>query len=346
MNARSLPSTVPACTLEHLSTRELEPELRFEAWRTQGHQFVELQPLPTGADLDAELLTLRTTTCTLGSVRSASGYTTRTKRSKRANAPEMVVITLMQAGEVGVNASDADTPRRIQPGALGLYDLTKLAHYEWSKGSREIFLALPRSEAVAALGREPQSLTISLDHCVLAPALTAQLTLLARHAPALHDVERAGIMATAHAMALLLLRHIGREGHRAADSGDVSPGLLVARHAAAMHFMELEAHRPDLNAGAIASGAGCSRTRLYEAFAAQGTTVMGALRELRLQRARRLIEQSTRLHLGALSWRCGFADQSSFSKLFKSRFGMPPTQWHLQARADASNEHPQSIFSK
>jgi len=70
---------------------------------------------------------------------------------------------------------------------------------------------------------------------------------------------------------------------------------------------------------------------------------MGALRELRLQRARHLIEQSARLHLGSLSWRCGFADQSSFSKLFKTRFGMSPTLWHLQARAETSDVFAQQM---
>lgn len=60
---------------------------------------------------------------------------------------------------------------------------------------------------------------------------------------------------------------------------------------------------------------------------------MGTLRELRLQRARALIEQSSRLNVGALSWRCGFADPSGFSKLFRARFGLAPTEWHQQARA-------------
>ena len=49
---------------------------------------------------------------------------------------------------------------------------------------------------------------------------------------------------------------------------------------------------------------------------------------LRLQRARRGIEQSARLHVGGLAWRCGFANPSDFSKLFRARFGLSPTEWH------------------
>lgn len=341
MNSSSTPTAASTCTLEQLATRDLAPELRFEAWRTRGHRFVELQPLPDDYALDAELLTLRTADCTLGSMRSGSAYSTRTQPSRLANAPEMVVITLLQAGEVRVRTAHAEVPGRIKAGSLGLYDLRHRAQYQWSEGSREIFLALPRREAVAALGRDPSRLDVSLERCVLAPVLTAHLTLLAREAPRLDAVERFTILSTTRAMALLLLRHAGREPH-AREKQDVTPDLLAACRTAALHFMEREAHRPELNAAAIAIGASCSRTRLYEAFAAQDTTVMGELRELRLQRARRMIEGSTRLHLGALSWRCGFADQSSFSKLFKARFGMPPTLWHLQA-TDASTDFPQRL---
>lgn len=345
MNSCSFLPPAPKCTLERLSTRDVEPALRFEAWRTRAHQFVELQPLPPGTSLEAELLTLRAGNCTLGTMRS-SAYAVRTQPSKLAHAPDMVVITLVQAGEVKVATSDVNSTRRIGSGSLGLYDLTQLAHYQWSEGSREVFLALPRSDALAALGREPSNLALPLEHCVLAPALAAQLTLLAQRAPVLDDVERSTVMASAHALALLVLRHVGQKSSFIKDAADTSPDLLAALYAAAMHFLELEAHHPELNANAIASGAGCSRTRLYEAFAAQGTTVMAALRELRLQRARHLIEQSARLHLGSLSWRCGFADQSSFSKLFKTRFGMSPTLWHLQARNDSFDalpaQHPAS----
>ncbi|HOZ95175.1 MAG TPA: AraC family transcriptional regulator, partial [Ottowia sp.] len=28
--------------------------------------------------------------------------------------------------------------------------------------------------------------------------------------------------------------------------------------------------------------------------------------------------------------RCGFADQSAFSKLFRARFGLTPTEWRVR----------------
>lgn len=58
---------------------------------------------------------------------------------------------------------------------------------------------------------------------------------------------------------------------------------------------------------------------------------MDTLREIRLQRARAAIERSVRLHVGLVAWRCGFADPSGFSKLFRARFGFTPSEWHRGA---------------
>ena len=134
-----------------------------------------------------------------------------------------------------------------------------------------------------------------------------------------------------------MLRNLGRQG-AAADLPDLHECLHTGRHAAALRFMEQQAHRHDLDAAAIAQGAGCSRTRLYEAFAAQGQTVMGVLRDMRLQRAQGLLAQGQRLNVGALAWRCGFADASGFSKLFRARFGLSPTEWHQRAHTGAHHE--------
>jgi len=131
-------------------------------------------------------------------------------------------------------------------------------------------------------------------------------------------------------LALLALRNLGHQGADV-DLPDLTESLHAGRRAAALRFMEQHAHRHELDAAAIARGAGCSRTRLYEAFAAQDQSVMGVLRELRLQRARALVEQGLRLHVGALSWRCGFADASAFSKLFRARFGLTPTEWRARS---------------
>lgn len=327
------PPSSPTCSLVRQHSHDVEPALRFDVWRERAHQWVDMLPPPPGAELEAELLMLRGESAVFGTMRS-SAYQMRAAGQRMAHAPDMMVITLIQSGQLQRDAGPGEH-QHAGPGTLGLYDPRRMGNYRWSDGAREAFLALPRDAVRVALGREPGNLLLTPRHCVLAPMLAAQLdhlALLVRQDTRLDATEYAELLDATRALALLALRNLGRL-HEEGDHPHES--LHAGRHAAALRFMEEHAHRHELDADAIARGIGCSRTRLYEAFAAQGRTVMDALRDLRLLRARDLIEQSAKPHLGAIAWRCGFADQSGFGKLFKARFGSSPSQWHRQAHAAA-----------
>ncbi len=323
----------PSCVPQRLHTHDVEPTLRFDAWRERAHQWVEMQPPPVDAPLDAELLLLRGEDSVFGTMRSTA-YEMHAASRRMAHAPDMMVLALVQAGEMQREAAPGEA-HRIGAGTLGLFDPWRMGRYRWSSGAREAFLALPRDEVRAALGREPGNLLLPSQGCVMSPLLSGQLAhlaLLVRQPDKVDAVEYAGLLDATRAMALLMLRNVGRQGETG-DASDADESLHAGRRAAALRFMERNAHRHELDAAAIAHGTGCSRTRLYEAFAAGDTTVMSALREMRLQHARALIEQSPRLHVGALSWRCGFSDASEFSKQFRVRFGLPPSAWHRRAWA-------------
>ena len=324
---------LPPCALESYSSQDAEPALQRDAWREIAHWQCEFMPSPD-VPLDADIHILRSDKCIFGSTRS-SAYDMRTHPKLAEPLDELVVVSLIHAGELRLNAGPGES-RHMETGTLALFDPRQAGHYRWSHNARQAFIDLPRREVLALLGGNISgSEPIPLERCALAPALSSQLNHLARMARQPHlidNVEYAGLLESTRMLALLTLRNLGRNGERV-DSPDLHEDLNRGRRAAALRFMQHEAHRHELDADAIAHGAGCSRTRLYQAFAAQNETVMGTLREVRLQRARALIEQSPRLHLGAISWRCGFADQSGFSKQFKVRFGMLPKQWHRQALA-------------
>ncbi|WP_028605735.1 AraC family transcriptional regulator [Ottowia thiooxydans] len=330
-------SSPPPCILECISSHDVEPDVRFDAWRERAHQWVEMLPPSPDVALDAELRMLRGPNGIFGSMRS-SAYEMRAAPDRLSHAPDMVILTLVQGGEV-LRDGAAGEQQRIGPGSLGLYDPRKMGSYRWDHNSREAFLALPRSEVIAALGCDPNPLPIGLERGTLAPALTSQfnhLTALMRQPQGLDNNEFADLLENTRSLALLMLRNLGRHGMKS-DDFDSEWNLDAGRHTAALRFMEQQAHRHDLDVAAVAQGANCSRTRLYAAFASRNETVMGTLRELRLQRAKGLIEQTDRLHVGSLAWRCGFADQSGFSKLFRRRFGMLPSEWHQRARTSSAS---------
>ena len=322
----------PPCTVEHWSSSELEPAARLAYWREVAHNWVDARPLAPGDDLDASWTLMRSERCLFGTKRSTA-YEMRTGSQHVPPNEDMVILSLLEAGEMQLNAA-AGEHHHARAGMLGLYAPQRMGHYRWSTNARQTYVALPRREAWACLGRDPGNVLISPQQSPLAPLLSSQMAHLARLARlpgALDASEYATLLEATRALALLTLRNLGRQGQPDAEQ-DAREPLHAGRHAAALRFMQQNAHRHDLDAAAIAHGAHCSRTRLYEAFAARGETVMGALREARLQRARLLIEQSPRLNVGALAWRCGFADPSAFSKLFRARFGLSPTEWHRQAR--------------
>ncbi|WP_080750665.1 AraC family transcriptional regulator [Comamonas testosteroni] len=323
-------SSLPAlCVIDHRHSDDVEPALRREAWREVAHWQVEFIPSPD-VPLNADMHMLRSSSAIFGSTRS-SAYDMRTGFHRAEPLEELVVISLIEAGDLRLNAAPGE-PQHMETGSLGLFMPRLKGHYRWSHNARQAFIDLPRREVLAAMGKEPGN--FDLSHSALAPMVSSQLAHLARLArrPGQVDtVEQAGLLDVTRSLTLLALRNLGREGEHPSTPdphGSLQDHLHRGRHAAAMQFMQREAHRHDLDAAAIANGTGCSRTRLYEAFAFQDQTVMGELREIRLQLARELLEQTQRLNVGALAWRCGFASAPNFAKLFRARFGLSPSEWY------------------
>jgi transcriptional regulator GlxA family with amidase domain len=105
------------------------------------------------------------------------------------------------------------------------------------------------------------------------------------------------------------------------------PGMLPAardaRLSSALRQMSAHLESP-LPLAAIARTQGLSRRRLEQLFrAGLGHGPGAAYMDLRLQAARRMVVD-TRHALQEIALRCGFADQSSFSRAFRRRFGGSP----------------------
>ena len=95
------------------------------------------------------------------------------------------------------------------------------------------------------------------------------------------------------------------------------------RFASLVHYMEEHLSEP-LGRDELAARACLHPGSLNRAFqAAYGISPMRLLRELRLTRARRLLE-STDKTLDAIAALCGFEDVAYFSRAFRARYGLPP----------------------
>lgn len=263
---------------------------------------------------------------TQASFGSFEGDALQAQRPPRTNpaAEEAFILTWLRNGCI-VQEAPCGAQRQAQPGQLNLYDSTQPMRFHRS-AMHGLNLVLPRRSVLQALqGRTPASGPLALPAASLSPFLCAQLELLERLGPALPAASLASALDAAGQLALACLREASDlPAHTREEDGPYT-GLL----AAARQYMQRHLQRHDLDAERIAAAVHSSRARLYRGFASQNSSVGAELREMRLQAARTRLERSAE-PIGQLAWHCGFASASTFSRMFRTRFGASPQEWRAQ----------------
>ncbi|MGE0846600.1 MAG: acetamidase/formamidase family protein [Flavobacteriaceae bacterium] len=90
--------------------------------------------------------------------------------------------------------------------------------------------------------------------------------------------------------------------------------------------IEARLSQPDLAMRDIAASEGMSQRYLQKLFKLHGTTFSDFVRSRRLEKARHALgaqDQKT-VSIAEIAFRCGFADQGHFSRVFRAAFGMSP----------------------
>ena len=104
-----------------------------------------------------------------------------------------------------------------------------------------------------------------------------------------------------------------------------------------MEYVQLHLQEPDLGAGRIAAEHHISVRQLYRILAAEGVSLGDWIRTRRLEGARRDLAL-TFLHdpISAVARRWGFTDASSFARMFRTTFGVSPSEWRELARQQSA----------
>ena len=100
-------------------------------------------------------------------------------------------------------------------------------------------------------------------------------------------------------------------------------------------YIEARLGDADMTPASIAAGNGISLRYLYLLFNDHETTVAGWIRQRRLARCRSELAntRSTRT-ISEIAYKWGFSDAAHFSRLFKSAYGIAPTQFRSTMRAE------------
>ncbi|MFP1683143.1 helix-turn-helix domain-containing protein [Alloalcanivorax sp. C16-1] len=206
------------------------------------------------------------------------------------------------------------------PGELFLYDPRQPCRINWSDHAG-IHLTLPRpalSPLFATDRLDLPALLARLRQTPISGFLASHLARLAVEGERLPRAHRALLLEQTRSLAVATL---GTAFGIPAEDSEPEAAYLRARQLILQRLDE-----PDLGPDTLARALGCSRATLYRLFARHQDTVAGCLREARLHRAHQLLT-SAPAHLGVaeLAARCGFLDSSSFSRLFRRRYGLRPS---------------------
>jgi AraC-like DNA-binding protein len=88
----------------------------------------------------------------------------------------------------------------------------------------------------------------------------------------------------------------------------------------------------DLDPSSLAQEHGLSKRYVHMIFAKAGTSFCRELERIRLERAKRLLEDRRfdGIDIMEIALRCGFRDSSGFSRRFRDRYGTPPSLYRRQ----------------
>lgn len=247
------------------------------------------------------------------------------------------ILVWLRAGAM-VQEGVKGEQRLVSKGQLYLYDTAQPYGFQWHD-VHATYLVLPRDIVTTSLGgRLPPSGVLSAGRRSLAPFLQAQLDLLERQGPLLEADPLNSAIDVSVQLGMALVReshhwqaHAGQgnaareDVHHAGQDGASVSLLATARLYMRRHFSDSA-----LDVARIAAAVHCSRARLYRCFAAQGSSIYGELRDLRLQVASHCLLHSAD-SIALIAWRCGFTSASSFSRMFRAHFDASPKVWRTQA---------------
>jgi AraC family transcriptional activator of tynA and feaB len=161
--------------------------------------------------------------------------------------------------------------------------------------------------------------------------LIDELFAMAWHLPSENVLRIAGSLVNLLAVSMITTRPLPLS-----EIGDVSRNRERIRS-----FVRRNLSDPDLNCAAIAEQIGLSVRQVHAIFSGSGTTLTRWVWDQRLMRIAAKLENPAfaRTPVSSLAFACGFNDAAHFSRLFKTRYGLPPSSYrerHLGQKTDHS----------
>lgn len=308
---------------ETLSTRGVQPRLRNAVWdlRTSSH----LVGLKTSSPVDAGFLgTMRSAVVNgiqIAEITGNAHTVERTPAIVRQLPIESVVFTFVLEGEAF--RYDGTSTVLVRSGQVTVQDSDSPFLLGFSRDMHTVVATVPRYH-LADVGLDDAFRTLQvLRHTGAGPEPEASRRLLdllhgAFTSAARHNMHDFGETFVAQAL----------QSMRQLVPGGGHPGPDHYYELAVTHITS-HLGEPDLSVGSIADQLHLSQRHLGRIFAARGTTVGQEIQEARLAAALEMLTAAAPPASADIALRCGFRSPSHFSRAFRSRYGMTPTEARL-----------------
>lgn len=125
-----------------------------------------------------------------------------------------------------------------------------------------------------------------------------------------------------------ILELLGLALNDASDASESGYSSVRAAHMSRVEkFIRHNLKNPDLSPDLIAESCGISKRYLHDLFKDVNGTVSQQIRDQRLIAARDRLQASRDLPISEVAYRFNFADQAQFSRLFKAKFKITPSDF-------------------
>ena len=201
----------------------------------------------------------------------------------------------------------------LGPGSLAVWDSEAPVRFAVLEPLEKVSLLVPKARFRALVGGVESRLGRVFGMSAVARLAVTQLGGLVSSAAGI-GAEAAGPVLDA------TLELLG------AATAPLEPSGPRGRSAGARAYVERHLEDPALGPTTLAAGLGVSTRTLQAWFQDDGISVSAYIRARRLERAKDRIRAEPKTALTVIGLDVGFKDPSHFSRAFRARFGMSPSQ--------------------
>jgi AraC family transcriptional activator of tynA and feaB len=305
------------------TTADVPAEKQFSYWRDAVcGAFVPLEPEGRNGRFSGRIESVSGRSMSVSSVTADSHPVNLTRRGVNLQTDTSYFANLLVEGTIFVEQFGVKA--KVSAGDIYLLDTSAPFAVEFATPFNILCVTLNETLLRPRLGSGGQAATPLVRGDKGTGRLTAQYiqNILAADPDAALEIED---LAASHLSSLL-----GRAISGADDRNADETAKRASRNRASLDRIRdfIDAHLADaeLNPQSTSDALNMSRSHLYAVMAEAGETFSTYVRNRRLDECRRSISDMPDKTIAEIAYAWGFQDQSSFSRMFKTRFGISPRE--------------------